>query len=120
MTTWWPVIMRGGLWVTIAMLQRFLTEGAGIADRIDTMTTFKWFLFAGGVLLDGVITLRTYVDQSLANHKDEMVDEKHEEKVVTTTKTVETTKDSSPQPQAVDDDKIAYTDIPKTHGLDTT
>jgi len=94
MTTWWPVIMRGGLWVTIAMLQRFLTEGAGIADRIDTMTTFKWFLFAGGIVLDGVITLRTYVDQSLSNHKETMGDETHEEKTVTTTKTVETTKDT--------------------------
>jgi hypothetical protein len=64
---WWPVIMRGGLWMAIAVLTDFIR----VSDEVQPseMDAWSWIKFGAGLLLSALVAWRTYTDQSLTNHK---------------------------------------------------
>lgn len=70
---WWPVIFRGGLYVTIATLTAALSEFDTITpDVLASMNWIDWTKSTLTILIVGLTTLRTFVDQSVSQHADKL------------------------------------------------
>jgi hypothetical protein len=73
---WWPVIFRGGLYMAIATLTAALSEMDGLsADQLANMHWLDWFKSALTVLIVGLTTLRTFIDQSVSQHAEKVQNE---------------------------------------------
>jgi hypothetical protein len=64
---WMPVIVRGTLWMIIAMLTSVLANVDDFA-KIEVMRWHDWVKFVGAPILEGAIALRLFMDQSISSH----------------------------------------------------
>lgn len=68
--SWWPVISRGFIWFMIAIVTSFLAQTNDLTPvKMAAMGMLDWFRISAEVLLSGLITVRTFMDQTLARHK---------------------------------------------------
>lgn len=73
---WWPVILRGGLYVAIATLTAALSEMDGLsASQLASMHWLDWCKSGLTVTIVGLTTLRTFVDNSVSKHADKLANE---------------------------------------------
>ena len=67
---WHPIVLRCGLWITIAVLSQFLIDTEKLTqDVVAKWFWLDWMRFIVKTALPGFIVWRTFVDQSLTNHK---------------------------------------------------
>lgn len=72
---WWPVILRGGLYIFLALISSLESNFRNIANSdLPDMTWMDWVKIALSVIGATGLSLRTYIDQSLARHKVEIGD----------------------------------------------
>lgn len=68
--TWSPVIVRGGLWVMIAMLTDLQHALHDLTpDKLVLMTPISYIEILSGVILAGAIALRLFLDGTVARHQ---------------------------------------------------
>jgi hypothetical protein len=73
---WWPVIVRGGLYMLIATLTSALSEMDGMsAEQLAGMHWIDWLKSALTVMIVGLTTLRTFIDSSVSQHADKLSNE---------------------------------------------
>lgn len=70
---WWPVIVRGALWVVIAVGTAFLDKTTDLTpEKVAAMGWVDWARMVVMVgILPAAITVRTFIDQTLSRHKSE-------------------------------------------------
>ena len=67
---WSPVIARGALWVLISMGTSFLDKTADLVGGKEVhWNKYDWIRLWVYIAVQGWISMRTYMDQSLSNHK---------------------------------------------------
>lgn len=70
---WKPVYLRGALYMAIAMITAALSELDDVtAEKLATLTWLDWFKTSLTVISAGLITLRTFIDQSIGNHETKL------------------------------------------------
>lgn len=80
---WWPVIFRGGLYMAIATLTAALSEMDGLsADQLSNMHWIDWLKSTLTVVIVGLTTLRTFIDQSVSQHSDKLQKDDTNDKAV--------------------------------------
>jgi hypothetical protein len=88
---WWPVIYKCLLWMLIAMLTDIAPKLEAIdKTKLAEMIWIDWVKIGVGVILQGLLAVRLYTDQSLARHKQKLKDDE--------TKFFVATKSSTNQP----------------------
>lgn len=66
---WWPVLLRGGLYIAIATLTAALSEMDSVTtESLAQMTWLDWSKSILTVFIVGLTTLRTFVDNSVGVH----------------------------------------------------
>lgn len=66
---WFPVLMRGLLWIIIAIITEFLLNTKELTrEKIATWFWLDYVKLVLTSLLPGFIAWRTYLDQSLSHH----------------------------------------------------
>jgi hypothetical protein len=69
--SWSPVIVRCFLWIVISMMTEFVISTKEItADEVHKWFWLDWLRNLAGWLLPGLIAWRTFLDQSLSQHKE--------------------------------------------------
>ncbi len=69
----WPVILRGFLWVVIAVLTDLHAAMHDLTPaKLAEMTFVSWTEIVLGAILAGAIALRLYLDGSVARHQQNL------------------------------------------------
>lgn len=76
---WWPVILRGGLYLVIATMTAALSEMDSItAEELANMSVFEWSKSALTVAIVGLTTLRTFIDNSVGVHAEKLANDENQ------------------------------------------
>jgi len=78
---WSPVLFRGTLWFFIAVFTSFLDKTADFTiDELANWSTLDTIRLTLATLVPGLITIRTFLDQTVARHAEKMEETKSEAK----------------------------------------
>lgn len=67
---WWPILLRGALWVSIAFLTALSAELKDMSPEvIDKMTWIDWTQVWIVPTVAGLTAMRLFMDQSMSNHQ---------------------------------------------------
>ena len=73
MMRWHPILLRGALYMATAMITAALSEMDDVtAERLASLTWLDWLKTSLTIVSAGLITLRTFIDQSMGTHEKEL------------------------------------------------
>lgn len=75
---WSPVLLRGALWISISMGTALLDDLKELKDpaKFAEMNIVGWICLVLSTIMAGLITWRTFIDQTVARHSNKLEYEK--------------------------------------------